>query len=152
MTGINWTRLLSGGVIAGFIMLLAEMSVHLFAGVEWTDRMQELGLPQPGGTTMIAMLGAALLRGTIAMWLYAVASTRLGAKMETACQVGLAVWGVTCLIPNIEMASLGIIPARLFVTGSAIGFLMIPVAVCAGSFVYREQRGASVRELGSRAV
>ncbi len=152
MSGINGKRVLLGGLAAAAIIILFEFGSHLIVGAEWAAQLQKLGVATQGEAGMLTMPVVALLLGTIATWFYALAVPQLGAKLETACIVGVATWCVSCLMFNILCASLGVIPPRLAAIGALVGLVQIPTAVIVASRIYRETGRAAVRSIGTRAA
>ena len=152
MSGINTKRVLLGGLAAAAGIMVFEFGSHSIVGPEWAAHLQTLGLPAQGEAGMFAMPVVALLMGTIAIWFYALAVPQLGARLETACIVGVATWCVSCLSFNILCASLGLIPPRLAAIGALVGLVQIPTSVVLASRIYRESEQAAVRSIGTRAA
>jgi hypothetical protein len=152
MSGINARRILIGGLVAGAIIVAFEAASQMLLGAAWAAQFGRLGLASPGETAMFTMLPGMFAVGVLAMWLYALATARLGAKLETACIVGLIVWALACFIPNLMMASLGILSPRLFWMSSLVAVVQMPVAVCIGSRLYKDAGVAAAPPVGARAA
>jgi hypothetical protein len=152
MSGINGKRILIGGLAAGVVIIVFEAASQMLLGEEWNALFQQLGVAVPGEAAMFTMLPGMLVLGVLAVWVYALAVPRLGAKAETACVVGLTVWALACVLPNLMFMSLGILNARLFLLGTLVTVVQMPLAVWVGSLLYRDSAAGSVRAINTRAA
>ena len=142
MAGMNTSRILLGGVVAGLIMNISEAAVH--AGILGADASllyENLKLPLPDPAANIPFLiGATFLLGITAVWLYAAIRPRFGPGPGTALIAGLAVWVLAHLWSGIYLANglAGVVTARLAWIPVGTGLIEAVVGTLAGAALYKE--------------
>jgi hypothetical protein len=142
MAGINWPRVLLGGLLAGTVMNAGEAALH--AGVLGADAQalyERYGAAQPGSPVpIVSLILMTYVLGTASVWLYAAIRPRYGAGPATAVVAGLAVWVVAHLWSGVYlgMGFLGVIPAKLAYLPVLWGLVEAPLGTIAGAWLYRE--------------
>lgn len=142
MTGVRWSRVLAGGMLAGVVMNASEAALH--AGLLGEDARQLLArfqVPEPASPVPVASLVAmTFVLGIASVWLYAAIRPRYGAGVRTAVIAGLAVWVMAHLWSGIYlgMGLSGLITPRLAFLPIAWGLVEAPLGTIAGAWVYRE--------------
>jgi hypothetical protein len=144
MKNLNSTRIATGGLAAGFVLIAGEMLMEPFVGSSHELWLQELGLPVPGMEVMALLTIMAFIVGMIMVWLYAILKDHYGKGPRTAVAVGLVVWFLNCLMPNLAIMSFGALSAGLFWYFTAHQLIVVPVAAITGAWLYRDAR--EVRE------
>jgi len=149
MKGINLTRVVLGGLLAGLVINVGEFLFNavLFAA-EMDAALKQLGLPPMGGSTIALFVVLCFLLGIGTVWLYAAIRPRFGPGVSTALQAGAAVWVFAYLFPSIGYAAMGIYPTRLVTIGAAWGAVEVLIAAVAGAWLYREEPTAAPRHAG----
>ncbi len=141
MTRINAHRVILGGIVAGLICFFGDGIVHgMLLRDRWAAIMTALG--RGGGDVGRQHPGffAAydLLKGVLAIWLYAAMRPRFGAGPTTALLAAITIWLLVIPIPII-----GLLPMEFFTPGFAVlwslyGLLPIIIGTLAGAWLYRE--------------
>jgi hypothetical protein len=142
MADINWTRVVTGGLVAGLVMNVGEAALH--GGVLGADARQLLDHFQVPALTssmpIVSLIAMTFLLGIASVWLYAAIRPRYGAGAKTAVIAGLAVWVIAHLWSGIYlgMGFLGLIPPKLAYLPIAWGLIEAPLGTLAGAWIYRE--------------
>jgi hypothetical protein len=138
MGRINLKGVIVGGLVAGLVLNIVDF---LFWGViygkDFEAALQAVGRP-PSDALMPLWIILDFLYGIALVWLYAAIRPRFGAGPGTAVVAGLFVWVVAGLFHTIGEGPLGLLPMRLYVLGTIVGLVAIPVATVAGAKFYRE--------------
>jgi hypothetical protein len=142
MTGINWTRVLAGGLLAGLVMNVGEAALH--GGVLGSDAQQlldryQVPLPAPA-SALLSLILMTFVLGIASVWLYAAIRPRYGAGVKSASIAGIAVWVMAHLWSGVYlgMGFTGLIPPRLAFLPIAWGLIEAPLATIAGAWLYKE--------------
>jgi hypothetical protein len=138
MTGMNGKRIIVGGLVAGVVTSVIEFGMEPLMGNNMEEWLNGLGLKPPTEGAMMGLVGLAFLVGTAAVWLYAAIRPRFGAGPRTALVAGVAMWALTCLIPNLAMAGFGLLTGKLLFLATVIPLVEMPLATLAGAWAYRE--------------
>ena len=143
---MRWKRIFGGGLLAGLVINLGEFAIEEpLMGSQMQGFFQRLGLPVPGESAMGAIAVSALVIGIISVWLYAAIRPRYGAGARTAVIAGVAVWALSCLLPNVALVAFGLIgSARLFWLWTLWPLVETSLATVAGAWIYRESDGVAV--------
>jgi hypothetical protein len=150
--GINWARVILGGMIAGLIVNISEFLVNnLWLPGEWAEAMESLNRTgEVGSAGTVAFWAWGFLTGISALWLYAAIRPRFGAGPKTAVLAALAIWVPGSLLGTIFPAVLELFPQRLIVIGVAAGLVELLVGTLAGAALYRESDTGKVRVAAAR--
>ena len=118
-------------------------------GAKIEEFFRRLGLPTPPESVMALLAIGAFVLGIIAVWLYAAIRPRYGSGASTAAIAGIAVWALSCLLPNATMYAFGLIgSASLFWLWTLWPLLESVVSTIVGAWIYRE---ADEHRSGSRS-
>jgi len=138
MKGINFGRVILGGLLAGVVNNLFGYIGHDVILKEADQAMMKaLGKTMPeGGSTMVVWILMGFVFGIAAVWLYAAIRPRYGAGVGTAVRAGLAVWFFSCVYTTIVMTNLGI--AAFNATAFVLDLVASVLATVAGAWLYKE--------------
>ncbi|MEO8678121.1 MAG: hypothetical protein ABI665_03690 [Vicinamibacterales bacterium] len=154
MTGINWTRVGLGGLVAGLVMNAGEAALH--GGILGADAQAlaaQYQINAPASAVPIASLVATtFVLGIAAVWLYAAIRPRYGAGPKTAMLAGFAVWVMAHLWSGVYlgMGIPGLVTARLAFLPIAWGLAEAALATLAGAWFYSEAIGETASRRTSR--
>jgi hypothetical protein len=140
---MNWKRIIGGGLVAGLVMMVGEFGIEPLMGPYMENFFRRLGLAVPGESAMVTLAVLVVVTGIVSVWLYAAILPRYGAGIRTAVIAGTAVWGLSCLLPNIVMYAFGLYDTTLFWFASGWPLVETVVATIAGAKVYRETAALS---------
>ncbi|PYR34406.1 MAG: hypothetical protein DMF89_21265 [Acidobacteria bacterium] len=139
MGGINFGRVVLGGLLAGLVIDVGE---YLLNGVvlsqDMEAAMRRMNLPPVGSGAIAVFLVLGFALGIAAIWFYAAIRPRFGAGVKTALCAGSAVWVFAYLYPNIGTVVLGYLPGRLITIATLWGLVEILLAAAAGAWLYTE--------------
>lgn len=141
MTGINYARVLGGGLLAGLVMNIGEFLLNVMLGEQWEQAMEALGVAEPGGAEVARYVLLTFLIGIALVWLYAAMRPRFGPGPGTAVKAGLAVWFFAWVIPAGFFETMGLFPSKLFYVSTLWGLFEVPISAVAGAWLYREGAG-----------
>ena len=145
MNKINWARVIGGGLLAGLVINVFEGVLNAVVLAEdWRQLMSQYNKPvafSPGQIVTYNVLG--FLMGIAAIWLYAAIRPRFGAGPRTALRAACAFWAFAYLFPNLFMVATDLVPARLVLTATVVGFVELAIAVSLGARLYREEAAAT---------
>jgi hypothetical protein len=138
---INVGRVIIGGIIAGIICFLGDGVVH---GVLLRDRWAEImtALGKAGGDVGRRHPGYFvtydLLKGIVAVWIYASIRPRFGPGPGTALIAAIVVWLLVIPIPTLGLLPMEFFGAKFALIWSLYGLVPIIVGTLAGCWLYRE--------------
>jgi len=139
MGGINVTRWLAGGVVAGIVMWVSEGAASMLYAEEMQTVMESLGLSMEmsaGAWVMTVLMS--LLTGLVLVFFYAAARPRFGPGPKTATIVAIALFLGGMLVSLMGHAMMGLFPTRLVLIWGSIGLVEMILVSLAGAWVYRE--------------
>jgi hypothetical protein len=139
--GLNWNRVILGGLLAGLIVNVGEYLVNgvIFA-TDWTNVMTSLNrAPGPSVKQMIALNLWGFLTGIAITWLYASIRPRHGAGPKTAVLAGAAIWAVNFGLGGSIPLIFHLFPMQLWLATTLTGLVECIVAGLAGGWAYREE-------------
>jgi hypothetical protein len=144
VTRINTGRVIIGGIIAGIICFIGDGIVHgVLLNKEWAAVVATLGRSNAG------RLGQAdfgyfaiydLLKGLLAVWIYAAALPRFGAGIGTALLAAFTVWLLVIPVPTLGLLPMAFFSARFAVLWSVYGLFPILAGTLIGAWCYREAK------------
>lgn len=140
MGGINFGRVILGGLVAGLLMNVGEF---LLNGVILHNAMVDWGTkhnlpPEPSTQFYVAAIGLTFVLGIITVWVYALIRSRLGAGPKTAIIAALLMWFGIYLYSGIINGIILKIPTNELALGIAWGVVEYIVAALAGAWLYKE--------------
>ena len=142
MGKINWRRVVLGGLLAGVIILAAQMAFHwAIAGWNWWF-FRALAQPIERATGIARYAGLHFIAGIAVIWLYAAARPRYGPGPKTAALIGFAYWAVSYALPAIGYQPLiaeEFRNTRMWVISALVYLVGVVVGSLAGARVYTEK-------------
>jgi hypothetical protein len=140
--GINWGRVMLGGLAAGLVMNVSEAALHGgMLGADGVAHLKALGLREtPQGWQLPALVAMTFVLGIASAWLYAAIRPRYGAGPKTALCAGLAVFVLAHLWSGVYLGAgyAGLITPKLAFLPVAWGLLEAPLGTLVGAWLYRE--------------
>lgn len=144
MGKINWTRVITGGLLAGLVVNIVEGGVGSLFMEETNRHLEAHNLSMDmGGGTMVLYLLMGFVYGIVAVWFYASIRPRFGPGPKTAAIAGVGIWIIGYLFPLIGYASIGLYSAGMVITWIIIGLAEIIVATILGAWIYKEGESAA---------
>lgn len=133
MRGINWRRMILGGLLSGLVINGCELVFNgVFYRSEWIY----------SGSQLAAFTGLGFLTGVVGVWLYAAILPRYGAGAKTALIAGLAVWLIGSVVGGVVLtatAKLGRPEMAPLFAYWLVCLLQMSLGTVLGARVYREQ-------------
>jgi hypothetical protein len=138
MKGVNFGRVILGGLVAGVVINISEFVLNtIVLKSQMEEGMKALGktVPQSGGTIAVwTILGFAM--GIASVWLYAAIRPRYGAGPATAARAGVAVWFFASLVCTIVIVNMGLFPFNLLPVVWTLAQAIIATII--GAWLYKE--------------
>lgn len=144
MGGINYGKMVIGGIIAGLVYNVGQSIVHLVLFAEQSAALSEsMGLGEPTTTQIVWFWVIGFVIGIAMIWLYVGIRPRFGAGVPTAIKAGVAVFVLAELIPVTFNSSAG-----LYAFGDVLMFViatlvLLVISAVAGAYPYTEGDGAT---------
>ncbi len=139
MKGINVTRWLSGGVVAGILIWLFEGAASMLYYEQMQVALEARGLAMETSAKVFAIsILISLLAGLTLVFFYAAARPRFGPGPKTALIVAVALFLGSYLIALLGYELLGLFPTRLLVIWGVIGLTEMILATLVGAWLYNE--------------
>jgi hypothetical protein len=139
MGGINFGRVLIGGLVAGLILNIGEWLLNgMVLAKEMKDFFQRCGFPEPGTNFIIIAVSITFVLGIVLVLGYAAIRPRFGAGPKTAIIAALFAWFGIYLYQNLIGFGLGIVPPKVLVIALAWGLVEYILAALAGGALYKE--------------
>lgn len=140
MSGINLTRVVLGGLLAGVILNIGEFVANeFFLGDRWAEAMEALNLQPPSGGAVALYVIWALVVGIAIVWIYAAIRPRFGPGPRTAIIAGLAVWFLVWFMGFGSTLINDLFPGSLVLISVLWGLVETSAAALAGGWLYREE-------------
>src|SRR5437870_5752625 len=109
MGTINWRRVVTGGLVAGIVMVVVWLPVLVILSADITTAIASLGLSVEPSERLILYGGTAgLSLGIVTVFIYAAIRPRYGPGPRTAVIAGLTSWFITAIV-DAGWATLGVI-------------------------------------------
>jgi len=138
MGKINLKGVIIGGLVAGLILNVVD---YIFWGVlfakDFQAALEAIGRP-PADSLIPLFVVLDFVYGITLVYLYAAIRPRFGPGPRTAVYAGLIMWVIAGLLHAIGEGPLGFFPMRLYLLGTVVGLVLIPVAAVAGARFYVE--------------
>jgi len=138
MGKINLKGVIIGGLVAGLILNVVD---YIFWGVlfakDFQAALESIGRP-PADSLIPLFVVLDFVYGITLVYLYAAIRPRFGPGPRTAVYAGLIMWVIAGLLHAIGEGPLGFFPMRLYLLGTVVGLVLIPVAAVAGARFYVE--------------
>jgi hypothetical protein len=136
---INVKRVLTGGLLAGVIIVASAVLMVPAVGDQMDKALEARNLPAMGRGAMAFFVLVSLSLGVVLVWLYAAVRPRFGPGPRTAALVSLLVWFLAYFLANAANVAYGFMPVRLTVIGTAWGLVELLVAGLVGARLYAEE-------------
>lgn len=138
MGRINVKGVIVGGLVAGLILNIVDYLVWgVWLAPEFAAVLRAAGKP-PAESFIPLFVVLDFIYGIVLVYLYAAIRPRFGAGPGTAVHAGLLMWLIAALLHTVGEAPLGLLPMRLYMMGTLVGLVAIPIAAVAGAKFYRE--------------
>ena len=147
MAGINWGRLIAGGVVAAIIMFFTDGFIHeRLVRTDWHAVYTGLGSAEPephvGGMVYFGIYE--LGRGLISMLFYATMRTHFGPGPKTAVLAAIAGWTAFSIAGPAQFIPLGFFSTALWLKVGALHLVTSILATITGAAMYKDaERPAS---------
>lgn len=139
MKGINVTRWLIGGVVAGIFVWLFEGAASMLYYEQMQAALEARGLAMDmSAKVFIISILVSLLAGLTLVFFYAAVRPRFGPGPKTALIVAVALFIGSYLISLLSYELLGLVPTRLLVIWGVIGLTEMILATLVGAWLYNE--------------
>ena len=139
MGTINWGRVVMGGLVAGVVLNIFDYLVYgVWLMPDFEAAFQALGREPMSNATIWIYVAWDFVFGIFLIWLYAAIRPRFGAGPKAAVIAGLAMWFVFGLLHSIGEAPMGLFPTRIYVIGTLVALVQMPLAALAGARLYQE--------------
>ncbi len=139
MEGINWARVVGGGLLAGLVINIGEFILNVpVIGEEFDAVVTSMNREPPGPNAIMIFVLMGFALGILAVWLYAAIRPRFGAGAKTAACAGSIVWALAYLYPNLGFMAMDFFPMKLILIGIVWGFFEVTLATVAGAWLYKE--------------
>jgi len=139
MKGINFGRVILGGIVAGIIINISEFILNeKVLKNDWDAALKAMGKSMTSDSAILVWILFGFALGIAAVWLYAAIRPRYGAGAGTAAKAGIAVWFFESLLPSVAQLNLGLFPSKLIVTAAIWALVELIIATILGAWLYRE--------------
>jgi len=139
MGGVNLTRVLLGGLLAGLVLNIGEYILNeVVLGAQWAAFRAAFALDDFTAAQSVGIAVITFLFGIVLVWLYAAMRPRFGPGPKTAVIAGLTLWSTAWLLISASFLTAGLLTAEMAVTTIVWGFFEAPVAAIAGAWLYKE--------------
>lgn len=140
MGGINWGRVLLGGIAAAVVIFLGEWLLHgILLAEDWTAAMASINRPMnPEQAPYLLYIVISLLFGLAVAWTYAGIRPRFGPGPGTAIKAGFVIWLVGNALPTLSWIPANIFNDRIIYIGIGGGLVETIVAALAAGALYSE--------------
>lgn len=140
MGGINWGRVMLGGIIAAVVIFLSEWLIHGYLlRDDWMAAMESINRPQnPEEAPIVLYAVISLLFGLALAWTYAGIRPRFGPGPGTAFKAGFAIWLVGYALPMVSWIPANIFSERMLYIALGGGLVELIVAALVAGALYSE--------------
>jgi hypothetical protein len=139
MANINFGRVLTGGLVAGFVLNLGEFLLNEVIFVKQMEEMaRRLNIARPGSAFIISAVVLTFLIGILLVLIYALIRPRVGRGPKTAIVAGLIGWFCIYFYAGILNGVLFGVAPNLLVLGIFWGAAEYVLAAIAGAALYKE--------------
>ena len=139
MGGINFGRVIIGGLVAGVVLNAGETLLNaVILKNQMTEYMTEHRFPQITGSGIGIAMAMTFVLGVVMILGYAAIRSRFGAGPKTAIIAALFAWFGAVVYPNVIGAGFGFIPTNLLLLLLGWEIVEYAVAALAGAALYKE--------------
>ena len=144
MPGINWNRLLIGGLIATVICFLSDGLLHeKVVGADWEavyDNLRAVSPSREHRSALFYFLVFELGRGFLAIFVYVLMRPFYNPGPKTAVLAGVVMWLVSSLTGPAQFIPLGFYSHSLWMKVGAFQLVTSIVAAVAAAAIYKDAR------------
>jgi hypothetical protein len=140
MKGINYSRVLLGGLLAGVVANVLDFAWTLVTAHDFDLMAQRLNLNRSvlnAPSTAVAWVVIDFVYATLIVWTYAAIRPRFGPGPKTAVRAAVAIWGATTIVLH-GYQHMGVFTTIGFAKSAALTLITAVVAALVGARVYRE--------------
>jgi hypothetical protein len=140
MKGINYTRVLLGGVLAGVVANVLDFAWTIVTAHDFDLMAQRLNLNRAvldAPSTAVAWVVIDLVYATLIVWTYAAIRPRFGPGPKTAVRAATVIWGAATIVLH-GYQHMGVFTTIAFAKSAALTLITAVVAALVGARVYRE--------------
>jgi len=139
MGGINVSRWIAGGVVAGILIWVFEGigSVFYMSEMEAALASHNLSMEMSAGILVLSIL-VSLIVGLTIVFFYAVGRSRFGPGPKTAVIIAVVLWIGGYLVSLIGYHMVGLYSGHLLIHWGLIGLVEMIIAALVGGWIYRE--------------
>lgn len=138
MGAINVKGVIVGGLLAGLVLNVVDYVVWgVLLRNEMAAALQQLGRP-PADSLVPLFILLDFLYGIVLVYVYAAIRPRYGPGPRTAVWAGIIVWVLIGLLHALGEAPMGFLPGRLYLIGTLVALVLLPVAALIGARFYSE--------------
>ncbi|NIP79705.1 MAG: hypothetical protein GWM90_11010 [Gemmatimonadetes bacterium] len=137
MNGMNYRRILLGGLLAGLVINISEFVLNGIVLMDQAEAMMAAMGLQYTSWAMPAFVIMAFVWGLGLVTLYAAVRPRFGAGPWTALGVGLGFWLFVSVLPSVMFAAMGL-GAGMIGISLVWTLVELPLAAEVGAWAYRE--------------
>ncbi len=139
MSGMNYSRVLIGGLAAGAVLVVGELILSwVLLADDWQATAVDSEALAYGTWASIALVGVVWLNGLVLIWLYAAIRPRFGPGSRTAILAGLTLWLIAWALMGLSLMLTGVVTPRVSAISAFWGFFEVPLAALVGAWLYRE--------------
>ena len=144
MGGINITRWLMGGIVAGILVWVIEGAGALFymGDMETALAAHNMTFEMSAGV-WAQTITVSMIVGLTLVFFYAAVRPRFGPGPKTATLVAVVVWVSSYLLSLIGFNMIGLYPKTMLTLWGLIGLIELIVAANVGGWIYRESGSAA---------
>lgn len=144
MSGINYGRVVLGGLAAGLVINVSEFILNGVILMDaYTAAMESYALTE-ASWAMAGYIISSFILGLVLAWLYAAIRPRFGMGWKTGVTAGLALWSGAYLVPSIWFLAMGMsYGTGVTVLSIVWGMVELAVAGMAAGWVYQEGGAAA---------
>jgi len=140
---MNAGRVIAAGLLAGLVLNIGEAALHgaLFADAT-AAAMKNLGHEIVGsGSDTAQLVLITFVQGLVGILVYAAVQPGWKPGIGTAIRVGLMLWVLSAVYSAVYLSAglAGLIPAGVVWGPVAWELILYPLAISAGSLVYKER-------------
>ena len=133
MAGINYPRVLLGGLVAGVVLASGEAVLDTFVlAEEIAAATPQDEAPAMSLWTSAALAGTVACYGIVLVWLYAAMRPRFGAGPRTAMIAGLTLWLIAWALLGVALTLTGAVAPQLAGISAIWGVFELPIAAWRG--------------------
>lgn len=140
MIRINSSRVLVGGLVAGFVILLSGFALaHFVLGDAYVVEFKRI-FPQSPTELIATHVSMRLGFGIVAVFLYAAMRPRFSSRGKSAVLAGVTLWLLSYIPLTMTLRSLSLLGGTRFVVVLTWGLAEAVLATMIGASFYREHR------------